>query len=150
MAVAVGMKDPKTIEEAKKALETYRSLQDEVAKSKIRAVSHQDAKNTKHEDANPYVTKGELKQMSSDLMKSLDTKFESLTSSIRNNRGAGRYDQQSRGQHKQSNQGSQQRNLSHIECYRCHEMGHCARDCTAENAQQDERRGRDRRRQQEN
>ena len=47
MAVAVGMKDPKTIEEARITLETYRSLQDEIGKgSKVRNVGYGNKKRT--------------------------------------------------------------------------------------------------------
>ena len=63
MAVAVGMKDPRSIEEARIALETYRSLQDEVGKSKVRQVSQQyDGKRTR-ENEEKYVTEESLRTL---------------------------------------------------------------------------------------
>lgn len=63
MAVAVGMRDPKNIEEARQALETYRSLQDELSRgAKVRNVPGMREENNQNDD-NRFVTKGELRSL---------------------------------------------------------------------------------------
>ena len=130
MAVAVGMKDPKTVEEAKTALETYRSLRDEInsTKPKVRVVSQQDAADKTNRD-DQFVTKDDLKKFGDEIVQSLQLKLGNPTFGRRT------YNNDRTGPRRQGVR-QQQRDLSHVECYNCHENGHIARDCPANRSEE--------------
>ena len=109
-SIAVGMRDPQTIEEARAAYETYGSLRDDAARpSRVRAV-------TIEED--DYVTKKELKSFGEDLVQGITAKFDSALAGMANRR-------------------KNKIPRSQIECYNCHEKGHYASECPAKKAEQE-------------
>jgi hypothetical protein len=69
MAVAVGMTNPKTVEEARTSLENYNSLKDEMGKTpRVRAVQPVSVDTD-------FVTRAELRKLGQDLNSSLTKKF---------------------------------------------------------------------------
>lgn len=114
-SIAVGMRDPQTIEEARAAFETYGSLREDAAKPpRVRAVSMKDEEQ--------YVTKSELKSFGEDLVKDISVKFNKLDSAL------------SAMTKKNKNRIPR----SQIECYACREKGHYASECPVKkNAEQE-------------
>ena len=105
MALAIGMKDPTSIENAREILETYYSLKDETkANTKVRMV-RQGNNNVSQEQFLSF-------------KKEIDKKFDEILSVIK----------------KQDMQPEKfkRRDLSTVECYKCHNLGHYARDCTSQ------------------
>ncbi len=118
MILAVGMKNPQTINEACDILETYKSLcEDSHGKTapgpRMRVI--------KNPRGPRFVTESQLDDFKTELHSSIDNKFDDLTSVVKSlvNGEKPRPDYQER----------RRRNIATVECFKCHEMGHYANDC---------------------
>ena len=85
MAVAVGMREPATIDEARQILEMYNSLKDEVKGNRVRFV--QPGENPSG-DAQ-YVTEKRLREFGAELKSNIGKKIDSLSQKLDKNNGAG-------------------------------------------------------------
>ncbi len=115
MIVAVGMKDPKTLDDARAAVEMYLSLKDEMGKPitrNIRAVASKDpeehTEEKKPEASANYVTTAQFEE----LLASLDGRFRGLAKLLNGNK-----------------QKAGNKNDSSFRCYQCDGTGHYARNC---------------------
>ncbi len=118
MVLAVGMKNPQTINEACDILETYKSLcEDSHGKTapgpRMRVI--------KNPRGPRFVSESQLDDFKPKLHSSIDNKFDDLTSVVKSlvNGEKPRPDYQER----------RRRNIATVECFKCHEMGHYANDC---------------------
>lgn len=123
-ALHIGMKDPKTIEEARTILVTYNSLKDE-AKSGVKIREVKAAEKPKSA-ATDYVTESRLQSFGRDLKTSIGKKIDGLASQL--NRS-----QPIKSQEKAPPVPRNSKNLGDVECYACGEMGHYARRCPSQN-----------------
>ena len=115
MAVAVGMQDPKTMEEARTALDMYTSLKEETAKSpRVRVVSIAADKSASNAGHDLCVTESRLQRFREDLQADLSFQFNELKAMLKSG-GAS-----SAKKHHVS---------SDDECYHCHKKGHLANKC---------------------
>ena len=134
MAIAVGMKDPQTLDEARTVLDTYNSLRDETAKPpRVRAVQSPPAG-----DKNGFVTEARLQEFGKELKSGIDNQFAELKELIRQGRPTSREDKEAprkrgwspRPQERRSPTPEGRKKVSfQAECFACHEMGHYAREC---------------------
>lgn len=135
-SLAVGMRDPKSIEEAVQALETYRSLKEDPQGQgkapKVRAVQTgqtPDKRQAKYGE-NRFVTESRLKEFGKEMTTVVENRMDKLTDLIQgiNRRGvqagAPRNERSSN-----STGGTAQRDKRNVECFKCHELGHFAREC---------------------
>ena len=114
MAVTVGMKEPKTVNEAREMVETYNSLKDDVNRMpKMRAVQapswQSKGKNfngSGKRDDRKYVTESEIDQIVKNAVKDALKQQEKLFQGNKRNRSK-----------------------ANVECYKCHAFGHYASEC---------------------
>ena len=133
MTLAVGMKEPQTIDHAREILETYFSLKDESKGAyKVRNVQQK-------QDDVKLATQSQLKEAKNEIQQTIHAKFDEIMSVVRkleakfsdkNKDASVRFQPRERG----SPNGFKLRDLSTVECYRCRSMGHYANTCpNAEN-----------------
>ncbi|MES9880926.1 MAG: zinc finger CCHC domain-containing protein, partial [Sedimenticola sp.] len=120
MVLAVGMKNPGTIDEACEILETYKSLRDDspvkpTSGPRIRAV--QNAKGPR------FVTEGQFSDFKGQLQTNLDKKHDEIISLVKDVTN-GEKERVRRREWKK-------RDIATVECYKCHELGHYANECPA-------------------
>lgn len=120
MAVAVGMKNPETLEEARTILDTYNSLKEETKSARVRAVQS-------GTQGDNFVTETRLQEFGKDLKNGFDSQFEELKGILK---GMGNVE---RGRSPRSRSPSprpkKRVSFSEVECFKCHKMGHYAREC---------------------
>ena len=105
-AVAMGMKDPQTLEEACTAWETYSSLRDDLGRPPHTRAA------VAIEDTTPkFVTHQEMAKFGDQLTNEFEEKLGKIESILK-------------GMGKKSGQRPQ--NRADVECYSCHEKGHYA------------------------
>ncbi len=132
VAIAVGMREPETMEEARSALDTYRSLQEEAVKPpRVRAVQSAGGANPK-DDA--FVTEKRLQKFGKELKSSFTNQFDELKSILGKGKKSDTKEQARNGGRRdqspgRSPKGKRKVSFKDIECYKCHEMGHYARNC---------------------
>ena len=117
MIIAVGMRNPKTIEAAKEALETYLTLRDELGKTQNRVRVIQPStidvmKDTTKESDTEYIAGAQFKE----LVATLDKRFQGISKLVK-------------GSGKPSEFRKSGNNKRDFRCYSCDEEGHIARNC---------------------
>ena len=128
LAVAVGMKDPKTIDDAREMVETYNSLRDDVGRSqRVRSVKFEDnpsKEQSSHNRQMKSVPKETSKWVTAeDIDRIIDMK-------LKEKRREGETPAPN-GRHKQPEFRRDRGNVNknHIECFHCHKLGHYANEC---------------------
>ena len=112
IALAIGMKEPRSIDEAGELLEMYHSLKEESSKTqspRVRVVKP-DKKEPK------YVTEAKF----NDFRKEIDEKFNEILSLIKDEK---------KQQPENNDRRFRKRDATNIECFKCHAFGHYANSC---------------------
>lgn len=144
MAVAVGMKDPQTMEEARSALDTYNSLCDDIKLPRVRAI--QSVPEKSNNTSKDCVTEERLHEFGQELRASFSKRFSELKEIITNNKVSERFTNcasSPKPNIHSSRTPSPYRgrkvtfNIEQAECYACHGKGHFARDCPTKNKAED-------------
>ena len=126
LAVAVGMKDPKTIDDAREMVETYNSLRDDVGRSqRVREVKFADISN-KEMLLQRRQIKPNIKEDSKCLtVEEIDKLIEQKLKQIRHESEVPT-EKQKLPENRRSKYVT---NKNHIECFNCHKLGHYANEC---------------------
>ena len=127
MVLAVGMKDPKTVEEAQNVLDTYTSLRDE---SKPVENKHGGTVRAKAvwqgKPGSKFITESRLNERLTEtegrITKLVDSKMDEIAALIKKPAEKPQYAAE-------GNKGFKRRDMSTVECFKCHGFGHYARDC---------------------
>ena len=133
MALAVGMKDPKTIEDAREILETYYSLRDETKAPKVRMLRqpHQDQK---------FVSEAQFNKFKREFTEAMESKLEEIIKMIKSENLESRPVPQNQKRDTEiktpPERGFKKRDLSWVECYKCRNLGHYAKDCPGNTQEQ--------------
>lgn len=132
-AVAVGMKNPQTLEEARTALDTYTSLKEETKSPRVRAVQPQDRGNKSKGDN--YVTENRLQEFGAELKSGFNSQFGELKAILlekskpeKSKAKAAKREPAPRSR-SPSPKPKKRVSFEEIECFRCHKMGHFANKC---------------------
>ncbi|MES9881534.1 MAG: hypothetical protein ABW185_11695, partial [Sedimenticola sp.] len=121
MVLAVGMKNPQSIEEACEILEMYKSLREEpFGKSGSGTVRMKAVKSARGEVK--FVTEERFDELKSEIKSTMEKKMDEMSSILRKGLSENR-------RHEGGNRTFKRRNMATVECYRCHEIGHYATDC---------------------
>lgn len=123
-AVAVGMKNPQTLEEARTALDMYTSLKEETKSTRVRAVQPQ-TKNPAKDNGRMFVTEARLQEFGTELT----GKFEELKTILLEKTKISRRDNMPSRSRSPSPKPRKRVTWEGIECYRCHKTGHIAKQC---------------------
>ncbi|MCG8045674.1 MAG: zinc finger domain-containing protein [Candidatus Thiodiazotropha endolucinida] len=126
MVLAVGMKDPKTVEEAQNILDTYNSLKDE---TKTVDNKHGGAVRAKavwqNKPVLKFITESRLNERLTEtegkITKLVDHKMEEIAGLIK----------KTSEKPVEENKAFKRRDMSTVECFKCHGFGHYARNCEA-------------------
>ena len=131
LAIAVGMKNPQTIDDAREMVETYNSLRDDVGRTqKVRTVKFEEpveAKKVtlkmppkpKDNPTSRCITAKEVEQIIERKLNAEKKQEEASTS----------YSSPNRGQGSTYRRNTKFINRNHIECFKCHKLGHYANEC---------------------
>lgn len=123
MSVAVGMSNSRDIDEARLALETYKSLCNEVGGEVPRV------HNVMEDDSNNAVTEERLQAFGRQINQKIDSKFGRIKKLIlKNSCEQGR----SLPEKRESDRNGENKNSSkyaNVQCYTCYEYGHYSRKC---------------------
>lgn len=106
-ALFIGMKEPKSIDEARDLLETYGSLREEVKGGRVRNV---DSKSQQD-----FITEARLQEFGKEMKSSICKKIDNLANLVKS-------------QEKEKGKKSRP-DKKNIECFKCHELGHYASKC---------------------
>ena len=127
LAVSVGMKDPKTIDDAREMVETYNSLRDDVSRSqrvrsvKFEGVQEKEGESQRRQQKQPTkVVQGCI--TAEDVEKIIEMKLKEVKKD-----GEAQNEVRDKIQINKKNKGYINRN--HIECFKCHKLGHYANEC---------------------
>lgn len=133
MAVAVGMREPATIDEARQILEMYNSLRDEVKGTRVRIVQSGEEIPADSQ----FVTEKRLREYGNEIKSNIGKKIDVLSQKLGKNNGAGtraKSPVQSRqGQGNGASGGARTRRP--IRCFLCSEENHISRNCPNKSAQ---------------
>jgi len=121
-ALQIGMKDPKTIDEARTILETYNSLKDEVKIGRVREIS------ASGNSSSEFVTEKRLQSFGQDIKSSMGKKIDNLAYQIKAKSG--------RQNQKPAWKAPVRTPATDVICYQCGELGHFARNCPKKNENQ--------------
>lgn len=125
LAVAVGMKDPRTIDDAREMVETYNSLRDDMGRSqRVRSVKFED-------DSNKELS-NQRRQMKSNIKETTKwVTLEDIDRLIDLKLKEKRENEMFNGRQKLPDfrRDRNSSNKNHIECFNCHKLGHYANEC---------------------
>lgn len=129
IAVAVGMKDPKTIDDAREMVETYYSLRDYVGRNqKVRSVRFEDTSDQKNTKAKRQSTMEDPKESGCLTAKEVERMIEmKLNQGPKKRETSSEAKDQVQGASFKRNKKPIDKN--HIECFKCHKYGHFANEC---------------------
>ena len=120
MAVAVGMKSPETLEEARTILDTYNSLKEETKPARIHAAQPV---------GDRYVTESRLQEFGEELKRSFDSQFQELKHILQRKAWHPGNKEGQPCSRSPSPMPKKQVSFNEAECFNCHNMGHFAREC---------------------
>lgn len=127
MVLAVGMKDPKTVEEAQNILDTYTSLRDETKPVENKQGGAVRAKAVwQGKPGSKFITESRLNERLTEtegkITKLVDNKMDEIAALIKKPTGKPQ-------PAAEENKGFKRRDMSTVECFKCHGFGHYARFC---------------------
>lgn len=128
MAVAVGMREPATIDEARQILEMYNSLKDEVKGPRIRIVQPEEEISQKDSQ---YVTEKGLREFGTEIKSNIGKKIDALSQKL-DKSNAVRGNEKlpgSSGQYQSDVASGGARPKKKIRCFSCFEENHISRNC---------------------
>lgn len=129
LAVAVGMKDPQTIDDAREMVETYNSLREDVGRGqKVRMVKFEEPRNTDGVNPKPVKTAQKKEQTCTMTMAEVEKIVADQLRQWREPKPIQGFKQPGQ-QLFQGNKATGAYSKATVECYRCHKLGHYANEC---------------------